>query len=127
MSEQLPLRYDSKWVGSESWAVTLAHCCRIVSTIGLKEVAHRLDTQPSLLAHQLAERNGNRLSGEQVQSILGMSGDEKLAGAMVSSGGFKVVEAKPLTADQKLGRIEAAMAEWPEWQRRAFLEQCGLI
>ncbi len=127
MSEQLALRYDPKWTNSEAWERVLVEARRVVAQLGLKEVAFRLDTNPSLLAHAIAERNGNHLRGEWLVAIMGMGGDAALANAVVSVAGLKTVEAKPMTPEQKLGRLEAAISELPEAVRRGLLETAGLV
>jgi hypothetical protein len=126
MTDQLPLRYDDAFADTEAWALTLEHAKRVVAALGLKEVAHRLNMQPSLLAHKLAERNGNHLSGPETQAVLTMSGDKKLAASFVAPGGFDVVEANPLTAEQKCARYESVIASMPEPIRAAFLKEAGL-
>jgi len=69
---QLALVYDAASVGADDWAEILAWFRRAVDVLGHKEVAYRLDVQPSQLTDALHERERKDIKAKWFRTVLRM-------------------------------------------------------
>lgn len=72
---QLALAYDAASVGAEDWDVELGWFRRAVDVLGHKEVAFRLDVQPSNLTDALHERERKDVKGKWISTVRRMVPD----------------------------------------------------
>lgn len=67
---QLALTYDAAHVGADDWSEVLTWLRRAVDVIGHKEVAYKLDVQPSQLTDALLERERKDVKAKWLTTIL---------------------------------------------------------
>ncbi len=72
---QLALVYDAATVGASDWDDELRWFRRAVDVIGAKEVAYRLDIQPSNLTDALHERERKDVKGKWISVVRRMVPD----------------------------------------------------
>lgn len=114
MSEQLPLRYDARWLNSEAWALVLIEAQRVLGDVGLKQAAYDLDVPPSMLAHAIAERDRHYLRGEWLLYFVAKDAEDgRLADAIAKAGGRETKPIGVLTDDVFRARVEALMTTDP--------------
>ncbi len=111
MAEQLALRYSPAWRASDAWPRVLEEIRRVVSVITLKEAAHDLDTQPSYLANALAERDRHYLRAEWLLYFVVKDPTTKLLGTIADLATCDVKRREPLTAVERLSRLESAVSD----------------
>lgn len=107
MTEQLPLAFAADAAGDEFLRLLRA----VVESIGLKEVAFSLDVQPSLLAHQLAGRNGNHLRATAVPWLLAHAKDDEALEFLAGLRGRETVPVRPMEPAEELAALKEALAE----------------
>lgn len=73
---QLALVYDAAHAGDDQWRVELAWIRRAVDVIGHKEVAYKLDVQPSQLTDALLERERKDVKAKWIPTLLRMVPEE---------------------------------------------------
>lgn len=111
MAEQLALSYGVRHATSEQWQALLAALESVVQALGPKQVAFDLDVAPSALAHALKERDRHYVRAEWLPYLVTHAPNDAVV-ALIASWRGLVVEARPvLTPEQKLARLEAALAE----------------
>jgi hypothetical protein len=76
---QLALVYDAAHVGASDWDEELKWFRRAVDVLGHKEVAYRLDVQPSNLTDALLERERKDVKGRWISVVRRMVPDALLA------------------------------------------------
>jgi hypothetical protein len=76
---QLALVYDAAHAGADQWAAELAWLRRAVDVIGHKEVAYKLDVQPSQLTDALLERERKDVKARWLPTVLRMVSEEMRA------------------------------------------------
>ncbi len=79
MQRQLVLAYDAAHVGATDWDDELGWFRRAVDVLGHKEVAYRLDVQPSNLTDALHERERKDVKGKWISIVRRMAPDVLLA------------------------------------------------
>lgn len=111
MPEQLSLEMFEKW--SRGAVVDeIVSCCReVIATIGLKEAAHQLGVDDSVLAHALDGRGRHALHMKWLPWFIIHAPNDRLITILASLRNRDVVARKELTAEEKLERLERAMAE----------------
>lgn len=107
MSEQLAFAAVSD---TDAWADILDAVRDIVRARGNKDVAYALDVSPSDLSHALAERNRFELKLRFLPVLLRMRHNDDLPRAIARVAGLEIAPARPLTAAERLERLEAALA-----------------
>ncbi len=76
---QLALVYDAAHVGATDWDAELGWFRRAVDILGHKEVAYKLDVQPSNLTDALHERERKDVKGKWISVVRRMVPDEMRA------------------------------------------------
>lgn len=109
--EQLQIRYDGLRADDADWAELLSCLRETISALGLKEVAFRLDVQPSELAHALAERDRHSVKAKWLPVIARMAKDKALAEFFAEIQGMEVQPAKPVTPEEELLALKGALEE----------------
>ncbi len=66
---QLALVYDAAHVGAADWDAELGWFRRAIDVLGHKEVAYKLDVQPSNLADALHERERKDVKGKWIATV----------------------------------------------------------
>lgn len=66
--------YDAAHAGADQWALELAWLRRAVDVLGHKEVAYKLDVQPSQLTDALLERERKDIKAKWFATVLRMPG-----------------------------------------------------
>lgn len=66
---QLALVYDAAVVGAQDWNAELGWFQRAVEIVGHKEVAYRLDVQPSNLTDAIHERERKDVKGKWISVV----------------------------------------------------------
>lgn len=77
--QQLSLVYDAASVGASDWDSELGWFRRAVDVLGHKEVAYRLDVQPSNLTDALHERERKNVHGRWISVVRRMASPALLA------------------------------------------------
>jgi len=102
---QLALVYDAAVVGAADWDAELRWFRRAVDVIGHKEVAYRLDVQPSNLTDALMERERKDVKGKWISTVRRMvtpSLLDEYMGLLSSMHSFEEPKRKkPMTAEQE--------------------------
>jgi hypothetical protein len=106
---QLALVYDAAAVGAADWSDELGWFRRAVDVIGHKEVAYRLDVQPSNLTDALNERERKDVKGvwiSKVRRIVAQGAPgllDEYMGLLAKVHGYETPKRrKPRTADEEL-------------------------
>jgi hypothetical protein len=111
---QLAIHWAPSDRDKQAWHDVLAVLADVVARVSLKEAAFRLDVEPSALANALRERDRHYIRAEWLMPLLELAASvglaHELASALVKPARLVVVAAQPLTPDQKLARLEAAIA-----------------
>jgi hypothetical protein len=107
MSQQLELPAVSD---TDSWAEVLDCVRDIVRARGNKDIAYALDVSPSDLSHALAERNRSELKLRYLPTLLRLRHNDDLPKAIARAAGLELAPARPLTAAERLERLEAALS-----------------
>lgn len=108
--DQLDLSFDGKTQEKQWWASVIEEMRRVVQLIGLKEAAFVIDVKPTNLAHALAERDRHYVRAEWILPLLMRAPDMGLARSLVGPAGLDVEEKPELSAEEKLERLELALA-----------------
>lgn len=126
---QLSLQWSAPDRDRANYAATLDIVKEVVARTSLKEVAFRLGVAAPALAHALAERDRHYMRLDWLPAIMEMADDCDLAGQLHCTIGAPArlmsVEAKPLTPEQRLAKLEAALSAMPEIND-AVLKRAGL-
>ena len=123
---QLALAYDPGYRSEAAYARVLAAVVDIVARVGLKEAAHALDAQPSVLSHALAGRDRHTVRAEWLPYFLAHDTDGALIRALADCGDWEVSRRVELTPAQRLERIERALASLPESVQAALYRDAGV-
>ncbi len=119
---QLALVYDASHAGADAWQERLAWLRRAVDIIGHKEVAYRLDVQPSQLTDALLERERKDVKAKWFDVVLRMVSHEMRAEylrLLCVSLGFDAPKAKKkMTAEER----ERERTRWLKERAPALLE-----
>jgi len=123
-AQQLAIRYDQRSWAEHEGDKLLRAAAATIQRIGRKEVAYDLNVSESLLDHTFARRGRHYARLDWVPYLVAKSPDDELARALVAPGGWIVERAPELTAEERLTRLEATLAEHlgPEL-RAALLER----
>ena len=111
MRNQLDLPYNGQTAEQRWWRLVLSEVRRVVDSIGLKEAAFACDVKPSYLAHALSERDRHYLRLEWLLPLLAKTEDLGLARALLDPVGLDVSRQLQLSPEEKLARLEQALAE----------------
>ena len=111
MTAQLRMRFrDSSWFDT----AVLPAIQNAVARVTLKEFAFACDSSPSLLSDKLAERNGKGLRVRELCTLVEIAppaAEQELLAALITPRGFEAPKRRePLTAAEKLERIERELA-----------------
>lgn len=110
---QLALRWSAPDRDRESWAHQLELLRLVVARVSLKEVAYRLDVEPSALANALAERDRHYVRASWLSALTELAAEhglgEELGAALVAPAGLSVAQAAQMTPEQRLERIQGAL------------------
>ncbi len=93
---------------AELWEQILDAIRDVVRVRGPKEVAYALDLSPSELSNGLAERDRHEIKLRYLPYFLRARITDELPRLIVEFCGLSLGEARPLTAAEKLERLEAA-------------------
>ncbi len=93
---------------AETWAQILDEIREIVRARGPKEVAFALDISGSDLSNAIAERNRTELKLRHLPYFLHARLNDELPRIIVEHCGLSLSETRPLTAAERLERLEAA-------------------
>ncbi len=93
---------------TDLWQSLLEEIRDIVRLRTTKEVAFGLDVSPSELSHALAERNRYDLKLRYLPYLLRARGTDELPRIIVEHCGLSLGEPKPMSAAERLERLEAA-------------------
>jgi len=108
MADQLPLAIEEpRALGTEF----LRLLREVVEHVGLKQVAYDLDMQPSLLAHMMAGRNGNRLPATAVPYLIEKAPNEEALDYLAALRYRETMPARPLEPAEELAALKDALAE----------------
>lgn len=103
---QLALVYDAAVVGAADWDAELRWFRRAVDVIGHKEVAYRLDVQPSNLTDALHERERKDVKGKWISTVRRMVTpaviDEYVEMIALTCGYLKPQRQRPRTEAEEL-------------------------
>jgi hypothetical protein len=103
---QLALVYDAAVVGAADWNAELGWFRRAVDVIGHKEVAYRLDVQPSNLTDALNERERKDVKGHWISKVRRMATpsmlDEYVEMIAAMHGYIKPLRQRPRTEAEEL-------------------------
>lgn len=105
-TEQLVLPVISE---AQVWERMLAEFRKVIEVRGNFQVAGDLDIASSTLSNCLAERNGNDFKAKHVPYFLRHRVSDDLPRVLVEPIGYGLKESRPLTAAERLERIEAAL------------------
>lgn len=83
----------------------------VVDCVGLKEAAFQLDMSPSDLSHCLARRKRMHIPIEALPKIVKMAKDNQIPSFIAAIRGLAAVPRETMTPEQRLARLEQAMAE----------------
>lgn len=92
------------------WAAVLDAVSDIIRARGHKEVAYALDISGSDLSNMLAERNRTEFKLRHLPTLLRLRHNDDLPRAIARAAGLELAPARPLTAAERLERLEAALA-----------------
>jgi hypothetical protein len=107
-----------------AWQLMLKLIRGIVDDIGLKEVAYDLDVSPSQLNHCLNERERHNVPAKWIPYFVTKAKDDDLPSFIALLRGLQVKPRKELTPEQKLEKLERALAaELGEGVREAVYER----
>lgn len=109
MSGQISLEFGDDARAREAWARVLRRVNLLVDSLTVKEVAYRLNTQPSTLCDALAERERKNLHARQLVQIMAMQEGESLLAEIADALGYEVKRKAPLSPAEQLARLEAAV------------------
>lgn len=102
---QLVLSYDPAHSGADDWQERLAWLRRAVDVLGHKEVAYKLDVQPSQLTDALLERERKDVKAKWFDTVLRMVSEDMRAEyirMLNTTHGYKAPERqKPRTAEEE--------------------------
>lgn len=102
---QLALSYDAATVGAADWDAELGWFRRAVDVVGHKEVAYKLDVQPSNLTDALHERERKDVKGKWISTVRRMVPEDMRAEylRLVSTQlGYETPKRiKPMTAEEE--------------------------
>jgi len=108
---QMPLPLDRSSGVEAAWDIVLKMIrAEIDARGGLKTVAGDLDVAPSQLSHSLNERDGHNFYARWLIDLLMKSKTDDLSAFFAMLRGRKLAPQKELTPEQKLARLEEAMA-----------------
>lgn len=107
--EQLPLEYNDRWRNHESWQRLLGEIRTAVAVIGLKQAAYDLDTQPSVLAHALAERERHYVRAEWLPYLVAHAPTDEIVRRLAGLRGLDVQARAELTPEEKLDALDEAL------------------
>lgn len=100
---QLTLAYDAATVGASDWDAELQWFRRAVDIVGAKEVAYRLDIQPSHLTDAQYERERKNVHGRWISVVRHMVPEAIIAEHLkliCAQHGYKVERVEPMTPEQ---------------------------
>lgn len=95
---------------ADHWAAILEAIRDICVARGSKDVTHALDVAPSDLSHMLAERNRFAFKLYHLPAFLRIRHNDDLPHAIARAAGLELSAPRPLTAAERLERIEAALS-----------------
>jgi hypothetical protein len=111
---QLALTWSAPDRDRMAWGVVLDVIQQVVVRASLKEVSYRLGVEPSALANAIKERDRHYVRAEWLAPLMEIAAANglavELACALVAPAKLVVVPAQPLTSEQRLARLEAAIA-----------------
>lgn len=114
MTSQLDLQWAAPDRDRANYAAVLDIIREITAALSLKEVAYRLGVAPPALAHALAERDRHYVRLDWLPAIMELADQcdlaERLHCAIGAPARLVSVEAQPLTPEQRLARLETAIA-----------------
>lgn len=122
---QLSLRYDARWEYERNRERVLEEARRVVGIVGLKQAAFDLDTNPSHLAHALAGRDRHYGKLEWAPYLSDADPTPGFANLMAGTK-REAHDRVTLTPEEKLRRIEGALATMSPEIRAAILGMAGL-
>jgi hypothetical protein len=102
---QLALVYDAAHAGADDWTEILAWFRRAVDVLGHKEVAYRLDVQPSNLTDAINERERKDVKAKWITVVLRMCPETLRREYLEIVGGhhgFEVKRARVRTPEEEL-------------------------
>lgn len=121
---QLDMRFDGSSRPESAWGLLLGLIRAVVDEAGLKQVAYDLDVSPSYLSHCLNERERNNVPAKWLPYFVMRAKTDDIVSFVALWRGLAVVPRKTLTPEQRLQRLEQALAEelGPE-TRKAILKK----
>lgn len=101
---QLALAYDAATTGAVEWDAQIQWLRRAVDMIGHKEVAYKLDVQPSQLTDALLERERKDVKAKWFPTVLRMVSEEMRAEYLriiADPLGYTLKRKRPRTAEER--------------------------
>lgn len=98
---------------SEAWSRVLDVLRDAIAVITPKELAFRLDIQPSYLSDALRGHDRKGIKAEWIPTILAMAPDANrmaIVGELAAMCGLEVIRRKDLTPEERLARLEQRVA-----------------
>lgn len=107
----MPLLTDGPTLFASTWQRVRRECVAVVDEVGLKEVAFDLDVNKSLISNCLSERDHHHLRADVLVYLQLKSQHLRLCEIVPEIRGMGLVKAKPLSTEEKLARMERAIAQ----------------
>ena len=90
---------------------------------GIKQVAWELGASEGELGNSMRGANRSPFKASWIPVLIAIAGDDRALEFLASLRGFDLVKRKELTAEQKLERLERALAEEFPRQARGIVEK----